>query len=327
MYVGSGILLTIIVVWITWYAHDVYSKALQRTSIPVREYSQSNNLTNPLLYTDDLSLASPNLDSLKKSIASIVKQNIDHKSADSVSVYFRDLINSEWTGVNEQGVYKPSSMYKILVMMNYLSGADQNPSLLQKKLLYTAKTDQGQYYKPEHVLSNGNHSVQELINSMIIYSDNDAANALVANDPNGYVNLFTILKLPLPKDSASPDFISPKSYSVILRTLYNGTYLTHFLSESALGLLTSTKFDGGIVSGIPKGITVAHKFGEYTNIARDQSVVWKELHDCGIVYYPNHPFLLCIMTKGQEFNQLEDVISAISSKAYASVDERVKSKL
>ena len=47
----------------------------------------------------------------------------------------------------------------------------------------------------------------------------------------------------------------------------------------------------------------------------------KQLHDCGIVYYPKHPYLLCVMTRGDSFEYLDDTIRDISHLVYQEVNE------
>jgi beta-lactamase class A len=304
-----------------WFARIHYTNSLPSKSIQVREYSRSNDLINPLLYNNDLSEPSPSLDTLHTKLNDYIQNAKNNQQIASASVYFRYLNSNDWTGVNENEMYKPSSMLKILVMMSYYVEADQNPKILEKKLLYTATEDPGQYYKPEHELATGYYTVQELINAMIIYSDNEAAAVLTANNPDGYINLFTILKLPFPANTSAPNtlnvnFMSPKLFSIVFRTLYNATYISHFMSENALGLLTATTFDAGLKSSLPKNVVVAHKFGEYTEKNPDGSASMHELHDCGIVYHPNNPYLLCVMTKGKDFSQLQSAISNISSITY-----------
>ena len=62
---------------------------------------------------------------------------------------------------------------------------------------------------------------------------------------------------------------------------------------------------------LPKNIIVAHKFGESGELGKEV-----QLHDCGIVYSPQHPYLICVMTKGKDFKNLENVIRSISKIAY-----------
>ena len=82
------------------------------------------------------------------------------------------------------------------------------------------------------------------------------------------------------------------------------------MSEKLLSILSKTEYKGGLVAGVPDNIIVSHKFGE-----RVIGDVY-QLHDCGIVYYPNNPYLLCVMTKGTEFTKLEKVIQDISGMVY-----------
>jgi hypothetical protein len=48
--------------------------------------------------------------------------------------------------------------------------------------------------------------------------------------------------------------------------------------------------------------------------------LFRELHDCGIVYLPDNPYLLCVMTKGNDFAKMEKIIEEISRLSY----ERLK---
>ncbi len=91
------------------------------------------------------------------------------------------------------------------------------------------------------------------------------------------------------------------------------------MSSRALELLTKTAFNDGLRAGVPENIEVAHKFGERilpNNI--------QQLHDCGIVYIPNKPYLLCIMTRGKDMHTLQGVIEEISSSVYAEVNPQFK---
>lgn len=318
---GSIVLSAFIIGWIGWTIRSISMPLnVNSTSMTqVREFQNPPGLTNPLLYVDNAEQSKEyqNIhDDIQKYISKLLKGN----SVDNVSVYFRDLNSAQWVGVNENDTYKPSSMLKVMTMMVYLNQADENPPILEKKLYYKPNPDAGQHYTPEHVLSTGEHTVDELMTSMIKYSDNDAAEVLTKSATEGYVDLFKVLRLPYPSSDSIVDFMSPKSYSILFRTLYSSSYLSYTHSEKALKLLTTTTFDKGLVAGVPQNTTVAHKFGEHTEFLPDLTVAWRELHDCGIVYYPSHPYLLCVMTKGKEFSSLETTISSISKLVYTDVE-------
>jgi len=68
---------------------------------------------------------------------------------------------------------------------------------------------------------------------------------------------------------------------------------------------------------VPKEVRVAHKFGEL-GLPNGE----KQLHDCGIIYYPGNPYLLCVMSKGKDSQKLSGIIQTISSMVYKEVDSR-----
>jgi beta-lactamase class A len=129
--------------------------------------------------------------------------------------------------------------------------------------------------------------------------------------------VYTDLGLTPPGDNASYT-ISAKDYSLFFRVLYNATYLNDTDSEKALSILSQVTFASGLVAGLPSGTVVAHKYGEYVNGNNDH-VDSIELHDCGIIYSKKSPYLLCVMTKGQNLNGLQDVIASISKLVYTDI--------
>ncbi len=290
----------------------------------VRENSPAYNFINPILYTITDKKLYPEYEPLRKEISSYIasstKNSATGASADSVSVYFQDMNTSKWTGVNEDINYNPGSMLKVAVLIGYLRRAELDPSIFSKKLYYTATLDPGQTYKPEHPLATGYYTVQQLVDSMIIQSDNEATKELVTNDDADYVTVENELKLPKATDDPEKsDFMSPKEYSSLFRILYNSTYLNRDLSDQVLHLLSQADFKDGLVNGVPTGTVVAHKFGEHSE-ENNSVILYRELHDCGIVYFPEKPYFLCVMTKGHDFNKLSPVISGISKLVYQYVN-------
>lgn len=289
--------------------------AVSAGSQVLRENSPNYKLINPLL------LVKPNEDReapeykiLESLVTDYIRTRENSSEVHDISFYFRDLNSGKWTGVNDDIKYAPGSMLKVAVMLGYLKQAELNPAILEEKYYYNPQTDEGQYFKPPTMLANGTHTVTELIKNMIAESDNTATLTLLGKHEDAVLEVYKDLQLPVPQDNV--DFMSVKNYSVLLRVLYNSTYLSRTLSEQSLTLMTLTTFNDGLSAGVPAGTVVAHKFGEHTNLVPGAEPV-RELHDCGIVYPKiRGPYLLCIMTRGTSFDPLKKAISDLSKLVY-----------
>lgn len=258
----------------------------------------------------------------KNKIASYISEEIQKKTISHASVYYRDLNNGPWFGIEENENFSPASLLKLPVMIAYLKQAEVDRTLLQKKLTYKkipAPIEQS--FTPENPLIDGKeYSIEELVNHMIVYSDNNALFLLEKNTDENKINAITRdLGIETATDSTPEDYMSVKSYASLFRVLYNASYLGKEMSEKALTILGNVAFTKGIVAGLPSAITVAHKFGE-----RELENGVKQLHDCGIVYYPKHPYLLCVMTRGTNYENLSLVISNVSRKIYQDIANRYK---
>jgi hypothetical protein len=80
--------------------------------------------------------------------------------------------------------------------------------------------------------------------------------------------------------------------------------------------MTRSTFKDGLVAGVPEGTIVAQKFGERSLETGQQ------LHNCGIVYVPSQPYLLCVMTQGTNVASLRSVIRDISAITYRAVTNK-----
>jgi beta-lactamase class A len=284
-----------------------------KSATPIRESSVDYKYIDPLLVIDNASEKFKELDPLKKELEKYIAEQKNNQQINRASIYFRNLNNINWTGVNENDLYSPGSMLKVATLISYLKLANKDPAILEKKHYYNLKEEGDQYYKPAP-LKPGYYNNLKLLQQMIVYSDNTAMMLLEENNIDEILKVYKELSMPNPVGS-SKDFMSPLYYSRLFRLLYNSTYLPRTYSDQALELLTYTQFNEGITKYLPKNIEVAHKFGEQT-FTEDGKVKSRELHDCGIVYYPGNTYLICIMTEGDDFAKLEKVIANISKIAF-----------
>jgi beta-lactamase class A len=293
------------------------------TPVLVRENSSDYAFINPFIFSKiSKDFYTEEYKNLTAHFNESINKSVSLGNAEDISVYFRDLNTGHWTGVNEDLKYEPGSLLKVVVMVGTLKHALLQPDILTEKLSYRSPLEETQYFKPRKTLQVGPQSVQNLLESMIVYSDNGAADTLLSNPQinNSFQSAYKTFLLPSISSPTTTDYMSPRGYSVVFRTLYDSTYLTWDLSNQALEFLSRTDFKNGLVAGIPSNIPVAHKFGEHTTESESGIALNKQLHDCGIIYYPNKPYLLCIMTRGQDYTKLENVIQELSSVAYTFVD-------
>lgn len=314
--VATGFLIFFCGAFAGWILHT--AKAPNSGFYNIREKT-SYKFISPLLLsgiTDKEEF--PEYKALSKAMDDYIGKTVSAGKASNVSVYFRDLNSGQWTGINENEKYSPASMLKIAVLIAYLKDLESDPSLPSRQvhiLPQSANLDLSQDYFPsEHPVDvGGTYTNQDLVSLMIKESNNNAAAAIDQEiGTDAIKKICSDLQLPVNSVSGLADYISPKLYSRFFRVLYNSTLLPHALSEETLDLLSQTTFDKGLVAGLPASTTVSHKFGERTNTDSAGNVVDRELHDCGIVYYPDHPYFLCVMTRGSDFDNLAGVIKDLS---------------
>jgi len=71
------------------------------------------------------------------------------------------------------------------------------------------------------------------------------------------------------------------------------------------------------------GLDINFSEREFIDISSgEQQIEQIQIHDCGIVYYPKNPYILCIMTRGTDFAVQERAIQDLSKFIYNKVDDR-----
>lgn len=306
---------------------SLYPKVKQSDKNQVNDVSNSIRQTgqykyiNPLLDCEhDLSMGSYNVSSIESVTSGLIKKLQEEKKAQSIAVYYRDLNNGPWFGINEEENFAPASLLKVSVLIAYLKKVENNANMLSNTLTYPK--DKLEIPEPAQGLPplqpETEYSLESLLERMIVYSDNQAYTLLV-NSIEG-IELDKVhrdLGLTTPDNAYTENIISAKSYASLFRVLYNSSYLSRTMSEYALSLMSRANYSNGISSGLPQGIQISHKFGLRGNLKESSEI---QLHDCGIIYYPSKPYLLCVMTKGPDYEKLSESIAEISKNIYLEID-------
>ena len=313
-----------------WYAHPSQVSALK----PIRESDLNPNgpfkFTDPLigLSAADASQTSSQYGDLANKIDNYLQAQ-KSKGLISASVNFRDINAQARIVINPNEIYTPGSLYKVPLMMAYYKLAEEDPAILSQELYYTGEQnlDVGENVKSPVQLTPGkSYSIEALIEHMIRYSDNNAdqlllKNLLATGKRAALTDIFNDLNITFGSLSTNTDLLTSQKYTLFLRVLYNATYLDRTYSEKALALMSQSDFTQGIAASVPNSVQISHKFGD-ANIVSSGSLVGVELHDCGIVYVPGHPYILCVMSKGTNLSELEAVLSTVSALIYKDMETR-----
>ncbi|HYD56760.1 MAG TPA: serine hydrolase [Burkholderiales bacterium] len=244
-------------------------------------------------------------------------------------IHFRDLRGGPVWGISESINFAPASLLKLPLVMAYLSLAESTPGLMEREMVFDAarlarydKLQQSERAASE-LQAGQRYKLEELARRAIIYSDNVAYYLLVdyinVDVPDGtafVTRTFQELGVIDPR-SIREETVTARIYAALFRLLYNVSYLNAESSERLLGWLVEARFGKGLIAGLPSGTVVANKYGE-----RELPDGTAHLHDCGIVYFPGNPYLLCVMTKGKSWDELGRIIATVSGRVWKELESR-----
>lgn len=266
---------------------------------------------------------------LQNDIEGFFERKKAEREITEAAVFFRDLEGGPTMSINANVPFVPASLIKLPVVFGYLRYAEENPGILEVPIDYSphevkfvtmTKAVEQDYAELEE---GRRYAVKELLKSMLTHSDNLAFALLVeyfntAIPEGGHELLRTFQDLGIidPRDVVE-QVVTVRNYASLFRQLYNSSYLSNEHSQLVLSWLAASTYDKGLVAGVPKGVEVAQKFGE-----RELLDGSKQLHDCGIIYYPGNPYELCVMTRGDDWGELQGVLAEVSRMVYEEVDSR-----
>lgn len=292
--------------------------------VVTRDVNDEYKMTNPILDYENLVSG----EGVAIPVGLVNKKVEDIEDLDGVthvSLYYRDLNNGQWIGVNEKEEFYPASLLKVPTMMAFLKGAERNESILNQTVVIDAKNDlrvEQNIPSSETVVPGEKYSFLEVLDYMITRSDNIAAQVILDyTDKNDVKNVFSSIGVPF-IDTKTEPIVRVKDYAGFFRVLYNSSYLNRKMSELALEILSVSEYKDGLVAGVPNDVVVAHKFGERAVVDDNGKIVpgQTQIHDCGIIYYPKNPYLLCIMTIGSNFAAQQNAIKELSRFIYDEID-------
>lgn len=255
---------------------------------------------------------------LSGSIEEYIKTEKSDGRIAEAAVYFRDLSEGPWFGVDEDAEFVPASLMKLPLAMWFFKDSETHPQALDAEIDFFAPggTTVSRFPAQQELVPGTRYTIRELIRFLVAESSNEASKILA--EYAGLANRNTVFAdLDMPLVVPENDYqIDVRTYAAFFRVLYNASYLSRASSDELLSLMAEASFREGLVRGVPSGTRVAHKFGEYPGAVGDPDV---QLHDCGVVYAPEQPYVLCVMTRGNDYENLTKVISQVSRMVYETV--------
>ncbi len=228
------------------------------------------------------------------------------------ALYFEYLPTGTSIGINANDEFTAASLLKVPVVMAYYhkkeqQGISKDPvvSIRQSEL----NSDYGNLYKKG---AGYKINLSDAVKLALQQSDNTASLVLadqITNDDFKFV--YEGLDIPLTLQGESP-IITAREYVSVFKALYFASILSNDDSEKILEMLTKTEFKNMLPAGVPPGIPVAHKIG----------LINKQIYqDCGIVYLPNRPYALCMVSKS-DIKTAASRMQEISKEVYDYVSHQ-----
>ncbi|HZQ68544.1 MAG TPA: serine hydrolase [Terriglobales bacterium] len=165
-------------------------------------------------------------------------------------------------------------------------------------------------------------TLRDLASMMVVASDNSATNVLIDRIGMENVNAtlrsmgFTHTKLQrkmMDLKAASEgreNLASPRELLQLLQDVYQGKVLNKEMTAEFFQMLSKHKISF-LPRGLPEDLKIANKPGELEGVR----------NDCGIVFVPNRPYGICVMTSYlRREHDGEDAISRISVATYQMFD-------
>lgn len=214
---------------------------------------------------------------------------------ETFALYFEYLPSGTSIGINSGNEFHAASLFKLPVIMAYyhyrerLNITDDPEITLTKDMLdsqFGTLWQKGAGYKLK---------ASEAVRLALEESDNTAARSLVPFiDEQDFESVYQAIDIALQSDKNGA-ILTAKNYSSILKALFYSAVLQKSSSQEILNYLSKTKFPDKLEAGVPQSVTVAHKIGDYNDDKGNEAFM-----DCGIVYVPQRPYILCMLSLTDE---------------------------
>jgi beta-lactamase class A len=214
-------------------------------------------------------------------------------------IIVRDL-QTGWTFLhNEEQLFPAASLIKIPIMVACFKAAQDGLLDLNDNYVLQRRDRVGGSGLMRRMRSGRVFTYEQLLDYMVIYSDNTAANVLIDHLGFDYINnVFrelglekTVLKRKMIDFSARnqgvENYTNAAEISELLGKIYYRRCLNPEISEKCLEVLKRQKINDRLPRYLPRGVTVAHKTGLEREVC----------HDAGVVFTPSGDYVITVLVR------------------------------
>ena len=258
----------------------------------------------------------------KKAQWSVLRQEISSQARNfkgRSGIVVKDLKMNWEVSLNKEEVFVSASLVKIPIMAAVFGAAQSGKIKLESRIKLKSSDKVSGSGELKNMPAGRDFSIEELVERMVISSDNTAANMLIELLGFGFLNNsfkeFGLKNTNLARKmmefgdrkNGVENYTTAEDTSYLLEKIYRNKLCNSFVSEKCLGLLKRQKTRDRIPAQLPDDIIVAHKTG----------LEMKACHDAGIVFAPRGDFLICVLTKGVVNSRIsKKFISNIAFEVY-----------
>lgn len=207
------------------------------------------------------------------------------------SVVVQDVAHGTYASVDESRSWYAASTFKAAILLTAYQQRDAGTLDFNKIMTLEPKYAENDLGTLEYlgVRPNDQITIGDAIKAMIIVSDTSMA-ALIQDQAGGNNVDATLRSIGATTMTVNSHDLptTASDLAALMIAILEGRGVSEGSRREMLSLLGQEWFGSGIVAGIPPGTSYAHKSGSFVAAT----------HDAGIVWAPNGPYVIVVMTDG-----------------------------
>jgi beta-lactamase class A len=232
-----------------------------------------------------------------QSFAAALRQRSSRFSG-TVGYIVKDLRSGEVVEANEDGVFPSASLIKLPIMVVAFQAVQEGKLSLSMPVTLRLQDKRGGSGVLKLARPGTIFTLRELLEYMIIHSDNTAAELVIQQMGFDYLqNTFRRFGLQdtqihpegfrlTARHIAEDNRTSPRDMALLLEKIYHREMVSAEASEQMMDILKHQKLRDRLPRFLPTGWEIAHKTG----------LLRRACHDVGIVFSPEGDYLICVLT-------------------------------